>query len=161
MPSPCTVCMHPDRAGIDRRLACERVNLAGLAYTLGVGRKALERHRARHVPSVLAKVHAEVAAESASPLLAEIGRLYDLTLDALAESATLSHIDSANGQRPTASHAAIAGLVNDARQHVGTLTQLFLETAHTQQHAEPTDSGIPIDGLLARINAQLERVMPR
>ncbi len=141
----------------------KRVNLTGLAHTLGVGRKALERHRARHVPSVLAQVHAEVAAESASPLLAELGRLYDLTLDALAsaESATLSHIEAANGQRPTVSHAAIAGFVNDARQHVGSLTQLFLETAYTRQAAEPADLGIQIDGLLARINAQLERAARR
>ena len=51
MPSPCTVCLHPDRAEVDRRLARECVKVAPLARTLGVGRKALERHRDRHVSS--------------------------------------------------------------------------------------------------------------
>jgi hypothetical protein len=157
MPSPCTVCMRSDRAEVDRRLAQERVNLTALAGTLGMGRKALERHRDRHVPSVLARVQAEVHAETSSELAVELARLYELTLDALAaaESATLSHIDHANGSHPTASHAAIARLVDDARQHVGSLTQLFLDTAEALEPAPPLDP----QQLADRITAQLAAVV--
>jgi hypothetical protein len=141
MPSPCRVCMHPDRAEVDQRLASERVNLTQLSRALGVGRKALERHRDRHVPSQLTQVHAHADAEPAVPLLAELARLYDLILDALAsaEAATLSHIDTHRGARPTASHAAIAEFVNDAREHVGHLTALFLDAAIAQQLAVPLE----------------------
>lgn len=154
MPSPCTVCMHPDRAEVDQRLASERVNLTQLAHTFGVGRKALERHRDRHVPSQLTQVHAQADAESALPLLAELARLYDLILNALAsaEAATLSHIDSHRGTRPTASHAAIAGFVNDARENVGYLTALFLDAAEARQLAVPLEP---------HIRAALARVLER
>lgn len=154
MPSPCTVCMRTDRAEVDRRLTQQRVNLTALARTLGVGRKALERHRDRHVPSVLARVLAEVDAETSSELVVELARLYDLTLDALAaaESATLSHIDAVNGPNPTASHAAIAGFVDDARHHVGSLTQLFLDATEALQ---------PAPQLAARIQAQLAAITER
>jgi hypothetical protein len=141
MPSPCTVCMHPDRAEVDQRLASKRVNLTQLSRALGVGRKALERHRDHHVPSQLTQLHAQADSESAFPLLAELARLYDLILDALAsaEGATLSHIDSHPGARPTASHAAIAGFINDARENVGYLTALFLDAAEAQQLAVPLE----------------------
>src|SRR5438445_6536519 len=98
MPSPCTVCLRPDRAEIDRRLARQRVNLTALARTFGVGRKALERHRQRHLPSQLTRVQTAVDAETASPLLVELAPSYLQALEALAaaQSAALSHIDTAN-----------------------------------------------------------------
>src|SRR5690349_3174759 len=61
MPSPCTVCLRPDRAAIDRRLVREGANLAALARTLEVGRKSLERHRDRHVSQLLARVYEDTS----------------------------------------------------------------------------------------------------
>jgi transposase-like protein len=158
MPSPCTVCLRRDRAEIDRRLARERVNLAAVARTFGVGRKALERHRERHLPSQLARVQAAVDAESASPLLAQLAPLYELTLEALAgaQSATLSQIDPANSAQPPASPAAIAAYIDDARRHLGSLTQMCVDAADARQLA-PALHG----ELAARIRAQLAAIGER
>ena len=157
MPRPCTVCLHPDRAEVDRRLASGRENVAALARTLGVGRKALERHRDRHVPAPLANIRAHVDAEGASPLLGELERLYHLTLAALAsaEGAALSHIDP-DRVGPVASHAAIAASVNEARRLVGDIAELFDGAAEAGQLVEPPD---PV--LEARIQATLARVAER
>ena len=102
------------------------MKVAPLSRTLGVGRKALERHRDRHVPSPLANIHAHRDAEGASPLLGELERLYHLALAALAsaEGAALSHIEP-HRLGPAASHAAIAAFVNEARRHLGGLAELF------------------------------------
>ena len=157
MPSPCTVCLHPDRAEIDGRLARGRVKVAPLSRTLGVGRKALERHRDRHVPSPLASLHAHLAAEGASPLLGELERRYHLSLAALAsaEGAALSYIEP-HRLGPAASHAAIAAFVNEARRHLGDLAELFVDAAQAGHLAEPLD---PV--LEKRIQAALARMAER
>jgi len=154
MPSPCTVCLRPDRAAIDQRLATETVNLAGLARTLGVGRKALERHRDRHVPSQLADVHEYANDEDALPLLVELCHLYDRILDALAtaECATLSHIDARPDVHAPPSHASIADSIKNVRYHVGLLSELFLNAALEGELAVPLDS---------QVRATLARVIER
>jgi hypothetical protein len=145
--------LHPNRAEIDRRLASERVNIAALARALGVNRKALERHRDRHVPSLLADLRTRARDASASRLVEQLERHYHLVLDALAaaEGAALSHID---GHRlgPAASHAAIAASVNEARQHLADLAELFVVAAEAGHLAEPHDPAG---------NAQIRRALDR
>ncbi len=140
LPSPCTVCLHPDRAEVDRRLASGHVKLAPLSRSLGVGRKALERHRDRHVPSPLANVHAHRDAVCASPLLEELERLYHLSVAALAsaEGAALSYIEP-HRLGPPASHAAIAAFVNEARRHLGDLAELFVDAAEAGHLVAPLE----------------------
>jgi hypothetical protein len=157
MPSPCTVCLHPNRAEVDQHLATQRVNIAALARTLGVGRKALERHRDHHVPAPLAAFTAAPASGSASPLLADLERIYQLTLEALAsaERAALSHL-AARRVEPAASHAAIAASVNDARRHLGTLAELFVGAAEAGHLSQPQDPQLE-----GRIQAALAGVAER
>jgi hypothetical protein len=149
--------LHADRAEVDRRLATQRVNIAALARVLGVGRKALERHRDHHVPAPLAAFRAPPESGSASPLLADLERIYQLTLDALAsaERAALSHL-AARRVEPVASHAAIAASVNEARQRLGDLVELFVAAADAGHLGEPHDPAVSaqirraLDGVAAR-----------
>jgi hypothetical protein len=156
MPTPCSICLRPDRAELDRQLATEQVNLARLARTLGVGRKALERHRDHHTPTQLADIHAYAHADnSPSAFRAELEHRYKLILHALAaaQSATLARVDRQPSTRPTVSNAAIAVLITDARYNVGLLAELFLSAEAAGQVAEPLPPWI--EAALARMKANM------
>jgi hypothetical protein len=51
MPNPCRACTHPERAGIDAKLAAE-VPVRDVAALFGLSRSAVGRHRARHLTAV-------------------------------------------------------------------------------------------------------------
>jgi len=59
---PCTVCQHPKRDEIDKRLA-SNANFAGISRDYegisrdfaGISEDALKRHKERHLPGALAK----------------------------------------------------------------------------------------------------------
>jgi hypothetical protein len=157
MPSPCTVCLRVDRAAIDRRLVHEGVNLAALARTLGVGRKALERHRNGHVSALLARVHDKTATLSASPLNIQLVGRYDATRDALASAqrAALSRNDVHHPSHAV-SNAAIVELVDRIAERLDSLTELFLDAAEEQNLALPPD---PEER--ARIRRALNSIMER
>ena len=70
----CTVCGHPNRAEIEAELVANRATRA-IARQWSVGREALTRHLANHLPKKLAKAaEAEQAAE-ADALLAQLQEL--------------------------------------------------------------------------------------
>jgi hypothetical protein len=54
MPRPCTVCTHPERAAIDKSLAGNESN-RDVSIRFGPSIPALQRHRAHHLPIVLAR----------------------------------------------------------------------------------------------------------
>jgi hypothetical protein len=128
MPALCTVCLHVDRASIDRRLAGDERNLSALSRSLGIGRKALERHRARHIAKPLELSDVGAAAEEPSPLVVELARRYVNILESLAaaERATLSYADRRGGG-VMLSHVGIAGLLASVREQVGSLTQVVVD----------------------------------
>lgn len=79
----CTVCSHPDRDKIDRRLVGGE-SARGIAREFGLSHAAADRHRARHIPHELAQAHQAVEVARAGSLLDEIrghaaraGRLVD------------------------------------------------------------------------------------
>jgi hypothetical protein len=148
------VCQRPDRAEIDRSLAAELVNLSKLARDLGVGRKALERHRDRHVPPHLDRLLAEADIEVPSPLVDELTRRYGLALEALAaaQSGVLAHVDPAGHPGQAPSHAAVAARIDDARHHVDAIAGLLLDAVDAGQLVEPIDPQ-----LRERVRQVLER----
>ena len=113
------------------------------------------------MPSPLAKIRAHVDAESASPLFEELERLYHLNLAALAaaQAAALSHI-AAHRLGPAASHAAIATSVNEARQHLGALAELFANANLLMVAGHETTTNLIGNGLLALLRdpEQLQRL---
>ena len=86
MPS-CKVCIHPDRATIDKEIVTGR-SLRDIAGQRGFSRSSVDRHKS-HIPKALTKAkHAETVAESNS-LLSRVERLmtrcetiYDRSMDA-------------------------------------------------------------------------------
>jgi len=59
----CKLCSHPDRAEIDRVLAEGRMSNRALATKCDVSEATIRRHKANHLPALLAK--AEEAKEVA------------------------------------------------------------------------------------------------
>lgn len=54
MSCPCTVCVHPEREEIDRRLAAGEGSFAGIARQYKLGKDAVRRHAGRHLAYLLA-----------------------------------------------------------------------------------------------------------
>jgi hypothetical protein len=54
MPRTCTVCTHPERAALDKCLVANESNRA-VSIRFGTSVAALQRHRANHLPKVLAR----------------------------------------------------------------------------------------------------------
>lgn len=134
MPQPCQVCVHVDRANIDRALAQHRVNVAALARDLGLNAKAMHRHRERHIPSFLPVFSARAQTRTLEELEAEAERLHVAALDALAlaEAGTLEWVQERNketgemewAQVRRISHTAIARSIREARACLTQLTSL-------------------------------------
>jgi hypothetical protein len=85
MPRPCSICKHPDRDAIDRRL----VNgdpLPEITALFRVSDDALTRHKAKHIPPALAKASEAAEVAQADTLLREVKALrakaYSLLLQA-------------------------------------------------------------------------------
>lgn len=76
MPRICSVCVHPDREAIDQALVAGEAarTLASRYGTLG--RMAMHRHAAGHLPAALAKAEAVREIVTAGALLSEANRLY-------------------------------------------------------------------------------------
>ena len=74
MPRPCTVCIHPERAAIDRALVAGEAPFALARRYSSLSEPALRRHKGEHLPATL--VQAQQAEEEAQALdvLAELRR---------------------------------------------------------------------------------------
>lgn len=70
MPRPCTVCVHPERAAIDRDLLAGRA-CRDIAGRHGLGKSAVARHGADHLPASLARAADARAVADADALLRE------------------------------------------------------------------------------------------
>jgi len=111
MPRRCTVCGHGEREHIDRALVAGAA-LRDVAGRHGVSKSALERHKADHLPTHLAKARAAEEAAQADDLLSQVRSLQARTL-AILEAA------EASGENRTAL-AAIA----EARRNLELLGKL-------------------------------------
>lgn len=79
MPRRCTVCDHETRAGIDTALI-SGASLRDIAGRHDVSKSALERHKARHLPTHLAKAKEAAEVARADGLLSQVRHLQDRTL---------------------------------------------------------------------------------
>jgi hypothetical protein len=141
--------LHARRAEIDRCLGDATETMSGLARRFGLGRRALQRHRDRHLPATLAAVrdYRDV------PDLFEgtVIQHYDRVLDALAaaEAAVLGHIDPAR-TAAAVSHERIAAMINDARAELGMLCEYVLGNAIEHD----PELGARIGDVLERLQAR-------
>lgn len=72
---PCTVCQHPKRDEIDKRLASD-ANFAGISRDFaGISEDALKRHKERHLPEALAKAKDIKEVANADTLLEDVQAL--------------------------------------------------------------------------------------
>jgi hypothetical protein len=74
MPRACTICTHAERTAIDQEL------IAGLPFRdiagrYGVAKSSVERHKAEHVPTTLAKAKEAQTVADADDLLKQAGAL--------------------------------------------------------------------------------------
>ena len=72
---PCTVCQHPKRGEIDKRLATDS-NFAGISRDFaGISEDALKRHKENHLPGALAKAENIKEVVKADALLEDVKAL--------------------------------------------------------------------------------------
>ncbi len=69
MPRTCTICTHPERDAIDKALAVAN-NLREMSAKFRVSEDALSRHKAAHVPLLLAKAEETRQVEHAKDVVA-------------------------------------------------------------------------------------------
>jgi translation initiation factor IF-2 len=88
VPRSCTVCSHPEREAIDRALVGDASNRS-VASLYDVSEAAVRRHKAKHLPTKLAKAHEAEEVARADELLRQVRSLQSKTLNILlqAESA--------------------------------------------------------------------------
>lgn len=85
MPRVCTVCIHPERQGIDKALA-EGLPIAKIAALYRVSEDALTRHKAAHLPQALAQAHQAAQVAHGDDLLSRIEALQEKTLAILSKA---------------------------------------------------------------------------
>ena len=158
MPQPCTVCLHPDRAEIDRRLAAQIVNVSAVARDYGLHVSPVRRHRLQHLPDFLVALTSEAVAPSDRAIHAELQRVYLTALDALAraEAGTLVQISTVDG-KPVYdriwSPTAVARLIGEARKSLGVISALV---SGTQQSAPADVKNAELDAAMLRALARFE-----
>jgi len=75
----CSVCLHDEKNAIDEQLITG-VAVRTLAKKYDLGRMALQRHRANHLPKTLVKARALQEMDHADRLLERVEGLYDKAL---------------------------------------------------------------------------------
>src|SRR5262252_8405998 len=70
----CTVCTHAERAAIDMLLV-NRTAASGIAAKYRVSQDALDRHRGRHLPKLLAQSHQAEQTAQADDLVTQVKAL--------------------------------------------------------------------------------------
>jgi hypothetical protein len=158
------VCAHPKRSEIDRKLAVQVVNVKQLAAGYGLGRDAVTRHRAKHLPAFLPALQARADALTLDQLNAEAQRLYLVALDALAraEAGTLASISDDGEVIYAVSSTAVARLLREARAALDLLARLAV-AAPSLAPDEPLALAEPEadHALDNRIAAALDRAIAR
>jgi hypothetical protein len=82
MPRSCTICEHPEREAIDRLLVGDSSNLS-VSSLFGVSESAVRRHKANHLPAMLAKAQEAEEVSRADDLLRQVRALQSKTLSIL------------------------------------------------------------------------------
>lgn len=162
MGMPCTVCAHPNRSEIDQRLAVQVVNVKQLARSYGLGRDAVARHRAKHLPAFLPALASRAGALTLDQLNAEAQRLYLVALDALAkaEAGTLAHVGEDGTATYAVSSTAVARLLREARASLDLLAKLAVAAPSAPVDPAPADSALETQ-LDTRIAQALDRAIAR
>ena len=158
MPNPCSVCSHPNRADIDRRLAQQVVNVSALSREFGLNRNAVTAHRTHHLPDFLVALTAQAELPGDQVLNAELQRLYLTTLDALAraEAGTLVLVGKVEGElryERMWSPTAVARLLSEARKGLGMISAL---AAQREQIAPPDHENRKLDAAIEHALARFE-----
>ncbi len=82
MPQVCTVCAHPQRAGIVRALVNSEP-LRNIAQQFGLSSTALHRHKEGHLPKRLAKAHEAREVAQADDILTQLKALRNKAMSLL------------------------------------------------------------------------------
>jgi hypothetical protein len=73
---PCTICRHPEREEIDKRLAPSGAIFAAISRDFaGISEDALKRHKGSHIPAALVKAESIKEVAKAETLLDDIRAL--------------------------------------------------------------------------------------
>ncbi len=82
MPRTCTVCIHPERAAINKALIANEP-FRHIAERFGTSATALTRHKAEHLPAIMVKSQAAKETALAGDLLSQVQQLRDKALGIL------------------------------------------------------------------------------
>ncbi len=76
MPRTCTVCIHPERAAINKALIANEP-FRHIAGRFGTSATALTRHKAEHLPAIMVKSQAAKETALAGDLFSQVQQLRD------------------------------------------------------------------------------------
>ncbi len=85
MPQVCTICLHPQRATIDKRLIAGE-SLRNIAKRTGTSATALHRHKADHLPATLVKAAEAEGVAQALDVVAQLRVINGSSLAVLREA---------------------------------------------------------------------------
>jgi len=94
MPRLCSVCTHPNRGEIDRALVAGG-SLRGVAGQHGLNDSSVARHKADHLPRLLAQAHDAADIAHADDLLTQLRDLQVRTLGLLDQAETAGRLGTA------------------------------------------------------------------
>ena len=114
MPPTCTVCRHPERAVVEAALL-RGEPLRDIAGQFSIGKSAVARHKADHLPAAMVKAHAAAAVADADDLLRQAGALRSKAISLLMKAEAAGDL-----------RTALAG-VREARGCVELLAKLLGE----------------------------------
>jgi len=86
MPRVCTVCAHPEREAIDKALLAGVSCLSLAARYNTLGRMALLRHKAHHLPTAMVQAQGAAEAAHAENLLEQLKNLQTISMDTLKQA---------------------------------------------------------------------------
>ena len=120
MPRTCTVCVHPERSGIDAALIAGG-SYRSIAQQFAASPDAVLRHKRDHLPPTLAKAAEAAEVAHADDLLAQVRRLQGRALSILDRAETTGDLRTALGAIREARGnlellAKLLGELNDAPQ---------------------------------------------
>ena len=94
MPRTCSICIHPERAAIDKALVSGSAK-RDVSALFRVSEDAVTRHAAAHLPKALAQAHEAREAERADDLLSEARRLKEITMGLLGRAVQANDLRTA------------------------------------------------------------------
>lgn len=116
MAQQCKVCALPERHEIDMGLVQGTITQGEVARRYGVTESSVKRHRANHVPKMLATLATRVQALEADQILNQIIRLYERSLTAL---------DKAESYASDSDQAkAVPALIREARANLEVMAKV-------------------------------------